>query len=114
MHAKGPEDYTHGHSLFATARARSSSGSSHNATELGNLTGLLAKIRPAVQATDYAGERSATNYGFVDAVARKNVQLTIADIHRRSTVLAALEASGAVRIAGAMYNIETALLEFLT
>ena len=40
---------------------------------LGNLTGLLAKIRPAVDATDYEGERSAKNYGFVDAVARKNV-----------------------------------------
>ena len=27
--------------------------------ELGNLTGLLAKIKPAVQATTYTGERSA-------------------------------------------------------
>lgn len=81
--------------------------------QLGNLTGLLAKIRPAVQATEYQGERSAKNYGFVDAVARKNVELTITDIHRRSTVLADLESAGAIRIAGAMYNIETGLLEFL-
>ncbi len=81
--------------------------------QLGNLTGLLAKIRPAVQATQYEGERSAKNYGFVDAVARKNVELTITDIHRRSTVLADLESSGAIRIVGAMYNIETGLLEFL-
>ena len=50
--------------------------------QLGNLTGLLAKIRPAVAATEYAGERSAKNYGFVDAVARKNVELTMADIRR--------------------------------
>ena len=81
--------------------------------QLGNLTGLLAKIRPAVQATQYQGERSAKNYGFVDAVARKNVELTITDIHRRSAVLADLESSGAIRIVGAMYNIETGLLEFL-
>ena len=81
--------------------------------QLGNLTGLLAKIRPAVRATEYQGERSAKNYGFVDAVARKNVQLTITDIHRRSAVLADLESSGAIRIVGAMYNIETGLLEFL-
>ena len=81
--------------------------------QLGNLTGLLAKIRPAVQATEYQGERSAKNYGFVDAVARKNVELTITDIHRRSTVLANLESAGAIRIVGAMYNIETGLLEFL-
>src|SRR5262245_51175600 len=81
--------------------------------QLGNLTGLLAKIRPAVQATEYEGERSAKNYGFVDAVARKNVELTITDIHRRSAVLAELESSGAIKIVGAMYNIETGLLEFL-
>jgi len=80
--------------------------------QLGQLTGLLAKIRPAVDATQYQGERSATNYGFVDAVARKNVELTMAEISRRSTVLADLERSGAVKIAGAMYNLETGLVEF--
>ena len=36
--------------------------------QLGKLTGLLAKIRPAVEATRYQGERSAKNYDFVDAV----------------------------------------------
>ena len=80
--------------------------------KLGKLTGLLAKIRPAVSATQYQGERSAKNYDFVDAVARKNVELTMAEISRRSTVLADLERSGAVRIAGAMYNLETGMVEF--
>src|SRR5215475_14080176 len=60
--------------------------------ELGNLTQLLGKIRPAVQATSYSGERSANNYGFVDAVARKNVEMTVAAIRRDSSVLAELEA----------------------
>jgi len=81
--------------------------------QLGNLTGLLAKIHPAVEATQYQGERSSKNYGFVDAVARKNVELTMIDIHRRSPVLAELETSGAIKIAGAMYNLETGRLEFL-
>jgi carbonic anhydrase len=81
--------------------------------QLGHLTGLLAKIRPAVQATQYQGERSSKNYDFVDAVARKNVELTMADIPRRSTVLMELETSGAIKIVGAMYNLETAMLEFL-
>jgi carbonic anhydrase len=80
--------------------------------QLGNLTGLVAKIRPAVEATQYQGERSAKNYGFVDAVARKNVELTMIDIHRRSPVLADLETSGAIKIAGAMYNLETGRVEF--
>jgi carbonic anhydrase len=80
--------------------------------QLGNLTGLLAKIRPAVEATQYQGERSAKNYGFVDAVARKNVELAMVDIHRRSPVLADLETSGAIKIAGAMYNLETGRVDF--
>jgi carbonic anhydrase len=45
-------------------------------------------------------------------VARKNVELTMIDIHRRSAVLADLETSGALKIAGAMYNLETGVLEF--
>src|SRR5258708_30067852 len=35
--------------------------------EVGNLTALLAKIKPAVSATTYTGERTSKNYGFVDA-----------------------------------------------
>ncbi|HEY7205285.1 MAG TPA: carbonic anhydrase family protein [Methylomirabilota bacterium] len=81
--------------------------------QLGNLTGLLAKIQPAVEATSYSGERSAKNYSFVDAVARKNVELTMADIRGRSAVIAGLEGRGAVKIAGAMYNLETAVVDFL-
>jgi carbonic anhydrase len=81
--------------------------------QLGNLTGLLAKIQPAVQATDYTGERSASNYAFVDAVARKNVEMTMADIRKDSQVLAELEANGGIRITGAMYNLQTGAVEFL-
>ena len=81
--------------------------------QLGKLTGLLAKIRPAVEATRYQGERSAKNYDFVDAVARKNVELAMADIRRRSALLADLQASGAIKIVGAMYNLETGVIEFL-
>jgi carbonic anhydrase len=80
--------------------------------QLGNLTGLLLKIQPAVDATSYAGERSARNYDFVDAVARKNVELTIGEIRDRSAVLAELESGGAIKMAGAMYNVKTAAVDF--
>jgi carbonic anhydrase len=81
--------------------------------ELGNLTGLLAKIKPSVEATEYGGERSANNYDFVDAVARKNVEVTMTDIRKSSPVLAELESSGAIKIAGAMYNLKTGAVQFL-
>jgi carbonic anhydrase len=80
--------------------------------ELGNLTGLLAKIKPAVTATSYSGERTSKNDAFVDAVARKNVETTIANIRKDSPVLAGMESSGAIKIAGAMYNLETGVVDF--
>jgi carbonic anhydrase len=80
--------------------------------ELGNLTGLLAKIRPAVGATAFQGERSAKNYAFVDAVARKNVELAISEIRKGSAVLHELESKGGIRIAGAMYDLQTATIDF--
>jgi carbonic anhydrase len=80
--------------------------------ELGNLTGLLAKIRPAVEATTYEGERSTKNIAFVDAVARKNVEMTVASIRKHSPVLGELESKGSIKIAGAMYNLQTGAVEF--
>jgi carbonic anhydrase len=82
--------------------------------ELGNLTGLLDKIKPAVQSTSYSGERSSKNYAFVDAVARTNVQMTVNNIRTSSPVLAGLESNGTVKIVGAMYNLQTAAVEFLS
>ncbi|SAK77633.1 carbonic anhydrases [Caballeronia pedi] len=80
--------------------------------ELGHLTGLLARIKPAVDATQYDGERSATNYAFVDKVARKNVELTIAQIRRDSAVLSEMEGQHTIKIAGAMYNLSTGAVDF--
>jgi carbonic anhydrase len=82
--------------------------------QLGYLTVLLANICPALEATHYTGERSAKNYAFVDAVAQKNVSLTIASIREKSPVLRDLESTGSIKIAGAMYNLKTGTVEFLT
>jgi carbonic anhydrase len=81
--------------------------------ELGNLTGLLAKIKPAVAATEYAGDRTSRNYAFVDAVARKNVELTMSGVRKDSPVLAGMESSGTIKIAGAMYDLQTGVIDFL-
>jgi carbonic anhydrase len=80
---------------------------------LGNLTGLLAKIRPAVAATAFQGDRSSKNLPFVDAVATKNVELTIDSIRGNSSVIRDLESTKAIKIVGAMYNLETGKVHFL-
>ncbi len=82
--------------------------------QLGNLTGLLEKIRPAIEATRYDGDRIANNYPFVNAVARKNVELTVAGIRAGSSVLKELEDKERIKIAGAMYSVETGVVEFFS
>tara|TARA_Y100000385_G_scaffold81266_1_gene83077 strand:- start:389 stop:1018 length:630 start_codon:yes stop_codon:yes gene_type:complete len=76
--------------------------------ELGNLTGMLGKIKPAVEAvaepTDKAF-RNSSNIEFVNNVSAKNVDLTIAKILAESEVLAEMQKEGSLRIVGAMYNI---------
>jgi carbonic anhydrase len=81
--------------------------------EMGNLTGLLARIKPAISATTFAGERSSKNAAYVDAVARTNVRLGIDSVRRRSPILEDLEKKGAIQITGAMYDLVTGAVEFL-
>jgi carbonic anhydrase len=82
--------------------------------QLGNLTGLLARIQPAVKATAYQGDRSAKNNAFVDAVARRNVELTMENIRKGSSVLSDLKAKGMINIVGAMYDIASAKVDFFS
>lgn len=82
--------------------------------QLGNLTGLLSKIKPAVSATRYEGERTSKNAEFVDEVAKTNVRLTIDEIHRRSAVLAALEKDGKIKTVGSMYRLVGGQVDFFT
>ena len=49
----------------------------------------------------------------MNAVARKNVELTIGNIRRDSPVLAEMEQQGTIKIVGAMYNLSTGAVEFL-
>ncbi len=75
--------------------------------ELGNLTGLLGKIRPAVESTiGVEGERNSKNAAFVAKVIEANVRRTVADIRASSKILAELESSGKIRIVGAVYSMD--------
>ena len=82
--------------------------------ELGNLTGLLARIKPAISATKFEGEKSSKNSAYVDAVARANVALGLDVIRRRSPILEALEKKGSIKITGAMYNLANGVVDFVS
>jgi carbonic anhydrase len=84
--------------------------------ELGNLTALLHEIKPAVQAvTNYAeGKRTSKNKDFVEAVIAKNVELTVADLRKRSPLLAEMEKAGQIMIVGALYSLHTGKVTLLS
>ena len=80
---------------------------------LGNLTGLLARIKPAIPATKFDGEKSSKNATYVDAVARTNVVLGLGEIRRRSPMLEDLERKGTIKITGAMYDLSNGMVNFV-
>ena len=80
---------------------------------LGNLTQTLANIKPAVAAVSgFESDRTSANGAFVQAVADKNVELTIARIRQRSSILRDLADRGDIGIAGAMYDVHTGRVTF--
>ncbi|MGH1383650.1 carbonic anhydrase family protein [Kordia sp.] len=83
---------------------------------LGNLTALINKIEPAVEAvTEPTDEslRNSKNIDFVNNVAVKNVEMTIANIRKQSPVLAEQESNGEIKIVGGMYDINNGKVTFL-
>ena len=82
---------------------------------LGNLTALINKLEPAVEAVDSPAEadlRNSSNIDFVNAVAAKNVLMTIDNIRSQSPILKEMEADGAIQIVGGMYDIATGNVNF--
>ena len=84
-----------------------------NKVQLGNLSGLLERIQPAVDLTQYGGERTGDDPGFVNAVARMNVIRTVGLVREQSPLLAGLERQGDIGIIGAMYDLSDGMVTFL-
>lgn len=81
--------------------------------QLGNLTALLSKIRPAVDSVKLdKGERNSSNSEFVEKVAENNVKLMMRQVREKSQVLREMHDAGEIAIVGGMYNIETGVVEF--
>jgi carbonic anhydrase len=81
---------------------------------LGNITPMLENIKPAVDAlSDYPGDKTSANPEFVHLVAEKNVQLTIENIRKGSTILDEMVNAGELRIVGGLYAMESGKIEFL-
>jgi len=84
-----------------------------NDLKSGYITGLLSKIKPAIQYEQFTKEnRNGNNIEFVNKVSRLNMHHTIDQIRSQSIILHQLEQEGKILIIGAMYDIDTGVVTF--
>ena len=76
--------------------------------EMGHLTGLLSKIKPAVdEETDTIENRNSNNADFVENVAALNVNHSVQSIMERSPIIKELVEKSQIGIVGGMHDIST-------
>tara|TARA_Y100000589_G_scaffold61158_1_gene52271 strand:+ start:93 stop:689 length:597 start_codon:yes stop_codon:yes gene_type:complete len=76
--------------------------------ELGNITALLSKVKPAIaEIQERDGDIN------VEEVTKANVQQSIKEIRENSTILADLENEGKIKIVGAVYHVEDGRVSYL-
>ncbi|GHA61738.1 carbonic anhydrase family protein [Pontibacter akesuensis] len=85
-----------------------------NHVEMGNLTALLEKVKPAMDAERETPpqERNGGNDKFVYNVTVNNVHCVIDRVRRESPVLADMEKNGEIKIVGGLYDVETGQVTF--
>lgn len=82
--------------------------------KLGNITAMLAKIKPAVEMSrDFPGEKNSKNNEFVKHVSENNVKYAIQQIREKSPILKEMEDKGEIKIVGAFYRLTDGTLEFV-
>lgn len=77
--------------------------------ELGNITHLLSKIKPAVEEV-MEGEADEET---IEKVALKNIELSIERIRSESPILAEMESNGEIAIVGAVYDVASGVVCFV-
>jgi carbonic anhydrase len=81
--------------------------------ELGNLTSLIAKIKPAVdQEMSTTQNRNSSNAHFVENVAELNVSLSVKNILLKSPIIAEMVKNEEIGITGGVHDISTGEVKF--
>lgn len=82
--------------------------------KMGNITAMLAKIKPAVaQSENFKGEKSSKNGLYTDEVGKNNVLHTIETIKLQSPILKEMLDKGEIKMVGAFYDIKSGVVTFL-
>jgi carbonic anhydrase len=81
--------------------------------ELGNLSGLLSKIKPAVAEFNPSNVSVQTDvYSVVDEIAEINVRRNVSQITQLSPILKDLHDNRAIKIVGGLHDISTGTVRF--
>ncbi len=81
--------------------------------QLGNLTGLLARVKPAIeQVPGDVQPRNSKNDSFVAKVAEANVRLVMKQIRERSSILREMLDRGEIGLVGGVYDLSTGEINF--
>jgi carbonic anhydrase len=82
--------------------------------QLGNITSLVNKIRPAVDSSsNFNGDKVTKNNEYVDNVAQNNVRLNMSLIKSKSDILREMVEKGEIKIVGAFYDLNTGKVTFI-
>lgn len=81
--------------------------------EMGNLTSLLQKIKPAIEReTSIKENRNSKNPDFVNRITELNVRMVMEKVIEQSPIIAELEKEGKIRIIGGFYDVDSGKVEF--
>jgi carbonic anhydrase len=83
-----------------------------NHVELGNLTGLLEKVHPAIEKVKSEGKETV-NPEFIEAVAHANTLHTLEEVLKRSPILKEMYKNGESGLAAGYYSVETGEVKFI-
>ena len=84
-----------------------------NGVEMGHLTSLLGKIKPAMDREITVIEnRSGDNAEYVNKVTMINIDWSIEQIRQQSEIIARLEREGKVKITGGLYDVKSGRVTF--
>lgn len=82
--------------------------------KMGNITAMLAKIKPAVALSEnFEGEKNSKNEMYTEVVGKNNVLHTLETIKQRSPILKEMLDKGEIKMAGAFYDIKSGEVTFL-
>jgi len=80
---------------------------------LGNITGLLNKIKPAIeQEIETITDRTENNQVFLRNVTVNNVFLTVEKVKEQSSILREMEQNHELKIIGGLYDVDTGQVIF--